>query len=83
MSVRQGAAHSTVGAVIVGGDYQGLGIARSLARERIPVCVIDDRPSVSRVSKFVDRFVRVPDLLDTRTTVDVLVDVGTRFGLAG
>jgi D-aspartate ligase len=81
---RNGAAGAqTVGALVVGGDYQGLGIARSLGRRGIPVCVIDDEPSVARASKFVGRFVRVRDLRDARATVDVLVDVGTRFGLNG
>lgn len=81
---RSGAAGAQpVGALVVGGDYQGLGIARSLGRRGIPVCVVDDEPSVARASKFVDRFVRVPDLRDARTTVDVLVDVGRRFGLNG
>ena len=31
-----------VGAVVVGGDYQGLGIVRSLGRRGIPVCIVDD-----------------------------------------
>ena len=31
-----------VGAVVIGGDYQGLGIVRSLGRQGVPVCVVDD-----------------------------------------
>ena len=30
------------GAVVIGGDFNGLGIVRSLGRQGIPVCVIDD-----------------------------------------
>ena len=34
--------NGTVGAVVVGGDYQGLGIVRSLGRQGRPlVCVVD------------------------------------------
>ena len=33
---------ATPGALVVGGDYQGLGIIRSLGRRGIPTCVIDD-----------------------------------------
>jgi heterodisulfide reductase subunit A-like polyferredoxin len=38
----------TVGALVIGGDYQGLGIVRSLGRQGIPVCVVDDELSISR-----------------------------------
>jgi len=48
-----------VGAVVIGGDYQGLGIARSLGRRGIPVCVIDDEISIARASRFVRDTVRV------------------------
>ena len=37
-----------VGAVVIGGGCQGLGIARSLGRYGIPVCVVDDE--ISRCS---------------------------------
>ena len=67
-SVRTDAA----GAVVVGGDYQGLGIARSLGRAGVPVVVLDDEVSISRVSRYVDRFVRVADLLDPDATMAAL-----------
>ncbi len=44
--------HADVGAVVVGGDYQGLGIVRSLGRRGVPVCVIDDERSIGRFSRF-------------------------------
>jgi D-aspartate ligase len=74
---------TNVGAVVVGGDYQGLGIVRSLGRHRIPVCVVDNEHSVSRYSKYTTRFVHASDLLDERKTVDCLLDIGNRFGLQG
>jgi D-aspartate ligase len=40
-----------VGALIVGGEHPGLGVARSLGRRGIPVCVVDDQQSISRFSK--------------------------------
>lgn len=55
-------AAETVGGVVIGGDYQGLGIARSLGRHGIPVCVVDDETSVARASRFVQTVVRVRDL---------------------
>ncbi len=73
----------TVGGLVLGGDYQGLGIARSLGRHGIPVCVLDDERSIARASKFVGETVRVPSLRGTRETVNALLDVGERLQLDG
>ena len=59
-----------VGAVVIGGEHPGLGVARSLGRRGIPVCVIDDQHSISQFSKYVTRVVRVKDLRDENRTVD-------------
>lgn len=72
-----------IGAVIVGGEHPGLGIARSLGRKGIPICVIDDQRSVSEFSWYVDRVLRVKDLLDERSAVESLLDAGERHGLQG
>jgi predicted ATP-grasp superfamily ATP-dependent carboligase len=72
-----------VGALVVGGDYQGLGIARSLGRQGVPVCVLDDEISIARSSRFVQRSVRVPDLRGSQQTIDALVDVCDRLKLHG
>jgi D-aspartate ligase len=71
------------GAVVIGGDYQGLGIARSLGRRGVPVCVLDDERSVARASRYVQRFVRVPELRAEQSAVDELTTAGRRFGLDG
>jgi D-aspartate ligase len=72
-----------VGAVVVGGDYQGLGIARSLGRRGVPVCVVDDEYSISRYSRYCTHFVKVAALREERATVSTLLDVGRRLGLQG
>lgn len=72
-----------VGAVVVGGDYQGLGIVRSLGRRNIPVCVIDDEHSIARFSRYAARAVAVLRMRDEQQTVAVLLDVGRRLGLQG
>jgi predicted ATP-grasp superfamily ATP-dependent carboligase len=71
------------GAVVVGGDFQGLGIARSLGRRGIPVRVVDDERSIARFSRYVDGSTRVPDLRDEERTVDTLLELGERAGLHG
>lgn len=71
------------GAVVVGGDYQGLGILRSLGRRGVPVCVVDDERSISRYSKYCTHFVKVGNLREERAIVDSLIAVADRLGLSG
>src|SRR5580700_4395710 len=73
----------TVGAVIIGGDYQGLGIVRSLGRQGVPVCVVDDELSISRYSRYTTKFVKLADLRNERVAVDSLLELGKRLGLNG
>ncbi|MFD7158622.1 ATP-grasp domain-containing protein [Kribbella sp. NPDC059898] len=84
MTRRSGRSPSaTVGAVVIGGDYQGLGIARSLGRYGVPVVVLDDEHSIGRMSRYVSKYERVGDLRDAGYTVRTLLDAGRRLGLDG
>jgi D-aspartate ligase len=74
---------AAVGAVVLGGDYQGLAIVRSLGRKGFPVCVIDDEPSVARHSRYASHTARVPRLLDETEVLESVLDVGVRLGLEG
>lgn len=69
------------GAVVVGGDHPGLGIARSLGRRGIPVYILDDQYCVSSFSKYATKVVRVESILDERKTVDAVLEVGRRYNL--
>jgi D-aspartate ligase len=73
----------TVGAVVIGGDYQGLGIVRSLGRQGVPVCVVDDELSIARYSRYCRKFVKVANLHKERVAIDSLLELGTRLGLRG
>lgn len=72
-----------IGAVVVGGDYQGLGIVRSLGRHGIPVCVVDDEISISGHSRYAQRAIRVQSLRQERTAVEALLEIGRKFELFG
>ena len=72
-----------VGAVVLGGEFHGLGIVRSLGRHGVPVCVIDDEYSISRFSHYATHAVRVPDLRDEAKAVESVLEVGRRLGLEG
>src|ERR1700689_632977 len=76
-------AAQTEGAVVIGGDYQGLGIVRSLGRQGIPVCVVDDELSISRYSRYSTKFVKLTNLRDERVVVDSLLEIGNRLNLRG
>jgi D-aspartate ligase len=67
----------------VGGDYQGLGIVRSLGRRGIPVCVVDDEYSISKFSRFATHAVRVSELRAEGPLVETLLEVGRRLHLDG
>jgi predicted ATP-grasp superfamily ATP-dependent carboligase len=71
------------GAVVVGGDYQGLAIARSIGRLGAPVCVLDDELSIAPFSRYVTHRARVSDLRDESSCVAALLGVGSKFGLDG
>lgn len=67
---------SRPGAIVIGGDYQGLGIVRSLGRRGLDVVVIDDERSISRHSRYVRESFRFRDLRDDGSMLRVLLDMG-------
>lgn len=73
----------SVGALVVGGDYHGLGIVRSLGRQGIPVYVVDDERSIARFSRFTTRALRAADLRSPSTAVESVLDIGRRHELNG
>jgi D-aspartate ligase len=73
----------TAGAVVLGGDYQGLGIVRSLGRHGVPTCIVDDEHSIARYSRYAGQAVHFSNLKDERHTVDELLSLGRRLGLEG
>ncbi len=75
--------HDVPGAVVIGGDYQGLGIVRSLGRKGIPICILDDEYSIARYSRYATYGIRVPDLRNEHNVVETLVYLGRRLGLQG
>ena len=80
---RARAPRTGTGAVVVGGDYQGLGIARSLGRHGVPLCVIDDERSIAGASRFTSHRLRVPELRSAEATLEALEEARRRFGLEG
>lgn len=71
------------GAVVIGGDYQGLGIVRSLGGRGVRVVVVDDEVSIARASRFSQRTVRTATLRDEAATLEALEAARRRHGLDG
>jgi predicted ATP-grasp superfamily ATP-dependent carboligase len=72
-----------VGAVVLGGDYQGLGIVRSVGRHGVPVCVVDDEHSIARLSRYAGAHERIADMGDEARVVRDLLRIARRRGLEG
>ncbi len=81
-SDRENDSRAGLGALVIGGEHPGLGIARSLGRRGIPVYVVDDQHSVSRFSRYVHRVIHADDLLDERKTIETF-SKWHRYGLQG
>jgi D-aspartate ligase len=74
---------ATAGAVVLGGDYQGLGIVRSLGRQGVPVCVVDDERSIASASRWTTHRVKVADLRAPAAVLEALRLVRQRVGRDG
>jgi predicted ATP-grasp superfamily ATP-dependent carboligase len=71
------------GAIVIGGDYQGLGVARSLGRRGIDIVVIDDEASIARHSRYVRESFRVRDLRSDEQTMEVLLELARQGRFQG
>jgi predicted ATP-grasp superfamily ATP-dependent carboligase len=70
------------GAVIIGGDFLGLGIARNLAHLGIPVIIIDPVFCIGRFSKYVQKCYKCPPLAETEAFVAFLERLAIEKGLS-
>ncbi len=71
------------GAVITGGDFQGLAILRSLRSHGVPTFVIDHEHCISRYSRDLQRFAKAPSPFRMEAYVDFLMALAHRERLEG
>jgi D-aspartate ligase len=71
-----------VGAVVIGADYRGLGVVRSLGRRGIPVWVLADEHLVATTSRYTCRTLMWPADNEARQ-LDFLLQLARRYGLRG
>lgn len=72
-----------IGAVITGGDFQALGVLRTLSRKDVPVILLDSDHCISRYSKFKKRFFKSPNPSDTQSYLNFLIDLARKEGIYG
>ena len=72
-----------IGAIIVGGNFQGLGLLRSLARQNVPVYLLDAEMCIARFSRYVKRFSKCPDVKQEALFLEFLMDLARRESLEG
>jgi len=75
-------ATSGVGALVLGGDHQGLGVVRSLGRRGVPVHVVDDEVAIARFSRWTTA-THTCDLASAEVLVPFLLALGREHRLSG
>ena len=65
-------------AVIIGGDFQGLGIARNLSGLGLRTLVVDPIFCISKFSRHVDRVCKSPAYGDPENFTDFLIDLAAK-----
>jgi len=71
------------GALVIGGDFQGLGTLLSLSKRGIPTYLIDSELSIGRFSRQKDKFLRCPDLKNENTFLNFLKKLAHEENLWG
>ena len=51
-----------LGAIIIGGHYQGLGALKSLGEKGVPLCLLDSSLHIGRFSKYAKKFYSCPSV---------------------
>jgi predicted ATP-grasp superfamily ATP-dependent carboligase/CelD/BcsL family acetyltransferase involved in cellulose biosynthesis len=72
-----------VGAVIIGGTFQALGLVRSLGKQGIPVYVLDNKENIARYSRYKKKYLTCPDVHKESIFVKFLLDLAQKDNLNG
>lgn len=71
-----------IGAIVLGGHVQGLGIIRSLGQKGITVYLIDEtEANIGRFSKYCSRFFYVPKMKQAEALLDFLITLSRSEGI--
>jgi predicted ATP-grasp superfamily ATP-dependent carboligase len=65
----------SIGAIITGGDFQGLAVLRTLAAKGIPVVLIDHEFCIGRTSRYKKKFFKAPNPANENEYIDFLINL--------
>ena len=71
------------GAIILGGDFQGLGIIRCLQEYNLPVFVVDYELSIAKFSRYVKQSARNYNMLEENVFTGYLIELAKKHNLEG
>jgi D-aspartate ligase len=71
------------GAIIIGGNFQGLGLVRSLARQNVPVYLVDRELCIGRFSRYPKKFLTCPSIREESIYLEFLTDLAKRENIRG
>ncbi len=72
-----------IGAVVTGGDFQGLGVLRTLARKNIPIILLDSDHNIGRYSRYKKTFFKAPRPSDEEDYVHFLIELAKNERISG
>ncbi len=73
----------STGAIIIGGHFQGLGILRSLGRQNIPICLLDNEFCIGRFSRYPKKFFKCPSVHQGALFFEFLKNLAIKENLEG
>ncbi|RJQ51027.1 MAG: ATP-grasp domain-containing protein [Actinobacteria bacterium] len=71
------------GALVIGGDFQGLGVLQSLARHGVRTLLIDNELSIGRFSRYKGKMRACPSVRDEKGFVSFLTALASEESLRG
>lgn len=71
------------GAVILGGDFSSLGVARNLSKHNVPVYIVDSELCIARFSRHVKGYFNSPSFDNDEEYIDFLRRLASDFDLQG
>lgn len=72
-----------IGAIITGGDFQALGILRTLAKKNIPIILLDNEYCISKYSRYNKKYFKSPPLSKAESYINFLVDLAMKENIQG
>lgn len=72
-----------IGAVLTGGDFQGLGVLRSLAKKEVPILLLDSQYCIGKYSRYKKRFIKSPHPSETESYLNFLIDLAKNENIQG